>query len=319
MQKPKLMIPLLVVPPMPGASNRPQIAGSVLSWSGPQGGGASNGSYVKQTRTLASSGAIKTSAPGQIIEGLDIQGRGGLTNGVVTINHSNVTLRQCRVLETTAAQPDKYTVFIAKGVTGTIIEDCLIDGHAQNGGGGTSCVSGDVGLGGPGVNGIIMRRNTCIRSEQAIRYILNNVQFLENWCHSIGGQDADWVEIYPYGTSCNNILVQYNTFDGTDNKAGGADSAVNMTTASGLPVGNIGPEILIDHNWMVHWSEVHFLVASNDGGGKLAFGITNNGFLKGFLDNNSPVDGTCAPNSGNYVMATPSSLTGPLYHGTGML
>jgi len=321
------------VPPIPGATNRPVIAGETLSWSGPVGGGPSNGVYSHQSRVLTVSGPVTTSSDGQIIEGLDIRGTGGLTNGVLTIKNNGVIIREDRIFETTAGQQNKYTVFVDASVTvAPIIEDTLIDGHALNGGGNTSCVSGDVGnkAGGPGVRQIIMRRDTCERSEQALRYVLGSatpmpgdtyaIRFTENWCHLMGGQDADWVEIYPAGTTneVNNILVQYNLFDGTNNKAGGSDSGVNLTTASGLPAGTIGPNILIDHNWFIHWNTVHFIVASGSGGGSISFGFTNNGILKGFLDNASPADGVKA-NGGNYIMSTPTSLTGALYHGTGNL
>lgn len=319
------------VPPIPSAANRPTIAGEVLSWAGPVGGGASNGTYTVQHRTLTKVGCVTTTADNQVIEGEDIQCSGGLDHGALTIKNNGVIIRQNRVLETTAAKPDKYTIFVAKGVTvAPIIEDTLIDGHALNGGGGTSCVAGDVGQGGPGVAQIIMRRDTCQRSEQALRYVLGGpnllpgsryaVEMTENWCHLMGGQDADWLEIYPDGTKglVNNILAQYNTFDGTNNKAKGSDSGVNLTTASGLPAGTIGPNILVDHNWFIHWTTVHFIVADASGGGSLSFGFTNNGILKGFYDNASPADGVAA-NGGNYIMSTPTSLTGPLYHGTGNL
>jgi hypothetical protein len=51
------------------------------------GGGPSTASNVQQTRTLTASGSIKTTANGQIVEGLRI-------SGTVTVAHNNVTIRQ---------------------------------------------------------------------------------------------------------------------------------------------------------------------------------------------------------------------------------
>jgi len=302
--------------PVPGATNRPvyNTATQVLTWAGPVGGGASTATYTQQTRTLKASGPVTTTAPGQIIEGLRITGSGAIDHGVITVNHNNVTIRQNSIMETTVDKPDKYTIFIAAGVTGTVIEDNEIDGNALGGEGNTSCVSGDT-PNGPGVNGIIMRRNNCERSEQAIRFVLNNVQFTENWCHAIGGTDADWVEVYPVGGLCDNLLIQHNTFDGTDNPQGGADAGVNFTTGSGLPTGNIGPNISVDSNWFTNWPTVHAVNFDDSSGGSLQFSFTNNGFYN-FQDNLTP-GGTLKANSGNFIMLTPTSLTGAALHGNG--
>ncbi|MGZ6480241.1 MAG: hypothetical protein ACXWQE_13110, partial [Bdellovibrionales bacterium] len=107
--------------PMPGASNRPTFdsTSQVLSWSGPVGGGVSTGTYTVQTRVLKASGAITTTADGQIIEGLRITSSGALDHGIITVKNNNVIIRQNSIGETTVGQPDKYTIFIAAGVTGT--------------------------------------------------------------------------------------------------------------------------------------------------------------------------------------------------------
>ena len=308
-------------PPIPSTSNRPQFntGTNVLSWAGPVGGGPSNGTYTPQTRTLTNSAAITTTAANQVIQGLNIVGTG---NGIVTIAHNGCTLKQCRVFDSTANQHDVVLVSVNQGISGTIIEDCLLDQNATNSdsaSGGTSTIAGDQPAG-PGVNGITARRNTCTRTEQAIRFILNNVSFTENLCIVISGQDADWFECYPVGGTNNNLTISYNLFDGGSGTAPGADSGINMTTGSGLPVGNIGPNITINSNWFTNWVGVHALVFDKSSGGLLTLqSFTNNGFFNCY-SNFQPIGAAISgANSGNYTMATATSTSGALLNGTGAI
>jgi hypothetical protein len=312
--------------PIPDATNRPAFNAStnVLTWVGPLGGGPSTGSNVRQTRTLTPSGSITTTHDGQIIEGVRVVGVGGLDTGVITIAHKNVTIRQSSIAESTTDRGDKYTIVVRTGVTGTIIEDSEIDGNAVGGPGGTGLVSGPD----EAVSGATIRRNNLRRSEQAVRFTLNDLSFTENWCHELGGVDQDWVEIYPFGGTCDHLTIQGNSFDGTDNPQGGANSAINMSTAAGLPAGTIGPNILIDSNWFLNWDATargfatHVINNDTQGGGTLGFKFTNNGYYNSTdygTPSSDPGGGKISPDSGNYVMATPTSLTGTPINGTGAL
>jgi len=70
---------------------------------------------------------VGSSTNGQVIENRDIDYSGGL-NRAVTINHNNVTVRNCRI----RAVNDRNGIWIESGVTGTVIEHCEIDGSAQD-------------------------------------------------------------------------------------------------------------------------------------------------------------------------------------------
>ncbi len=91
-------------------------------------------------------GNFVTTSDGQIIENLDI-------SGSVTIAHNNCIVRKCRV----ASASDYQVIGIADGVSGTIIEDCKIDGTV-------SSFEGMHGIAGVG----IFRRNDISRVENCI-------------------------------------------------------------------------------------------------------------------------------------------------------
>lgn len=319
---------------IPTLAIRPSLNGNVLSWNGPVGGGPSNGTYIRQSRTLTPSKGVVTTASGQIIQGLNIQSACGAdgyaSNPCIVVAHNNVVITQCNVLSTAAdlKTGDQIMVIINVGVTGTIIEDCYLDLNNRNGGnnsGGTNIVGEPTtGL----FVGATFRRNVFTRGEQAISSPANNCSFTENYCTLLGGTDADWVECYPRGKSpgIQNLYVAYNLFDGTDNAQAGADSGVNLTTGSGLPVGSIGPNVLIENNMFANWPQTHPLVAddTNNGAGhtgNLNFGFRNNGFFNcqqpsaGLKGPNSSIN----PNGGNYVANAPTSTSGTLINGTGTI
>ncbi len=306
--------------PMPDATNRPVYdpATRLLTWSGPPGGGPSNGTYMQQTRLLTTqTGDMSSTGNGQVIEGLNIV-------GTLTIAHSNVTVRQCRITYPTANSGDTNQIFQLAGTTGLVIEDNALDGNAVLGPGGTGNISGSTDPNGPSVSDAVIRRNNMYNSEQGVRFILNRVSITENYFHDVGGVDADQIEMYPVGGTVDNIAIQYNYFTGPDNSQGGYNSAINMSTAAGLPAGTIGPHIAIDTKWFVDCPSVHTINNDTQGGGTLAFSFTNNGIYNTAGDYGVTTlfgsgSGTISPNSGNYVMATPTSRSGSLYVGTGHL
>lgn len=110
----------------PSPANRPSFDGSSLRWIGPIGGGANDGNPVQQSRVLTGSGAITTSADNQVIEGLNITGK-------VTISHSGVIVKQCRIA--TGTGPASIDITLNSLSPGPVIRDCLVDGpnlHAIN-------------------------------------------------------------------------------------------------------------------------------------------------------------------------------------------
>lgn len=328
------------VVPMPNATNRPTFnpGNNTLSWKGPVGGGPSNGDYTQQSRVLTVvGGPITSTGPNTIIEGKYATG-----NPAIQINHNNVTVRQCFAQITPANADTSYAIFTASGVTGLVVEDCYIDANATSNEG--NAVSG-VQANGPGLTNCIIRRCNAYRCAQLVRFILNSVSVIENWCHVISGADADYVEVYPVGGVCNHLLIQYNYFEGIDNSVQGADSGVNLSTGAGLPGGTIGPDVIIDSNWFVWTSTTQNIawqshsIANGVGGATggnpehLRFQCTNNGIYNAAPNGygnggstllgspSSPADNTfdggglISPCSGNYVMATPTSTSGTLYPG----
>lgn len=304
-------------------ANRPQIGGGILSWIGPLGGGPSTGIYAPQSSTLTSSGPVVTTADGQVIEGLNIVADASLDAGLVTIRHNNTTVRQNNFLGKTADQVDRVFIFIAAGVTGTVIEDNLCDGNCRNGSGGTDFISGPGGV----FKNATIRRNCFFRTENAISSPNDNVVIEENYFGEIGGSDADHIEGYPRGGSVQNLRIRYNTFDGTDNAQHGADSGINLTTGSGLPLGPIGPGIDISYNMFTNWPQIHPVNFDDTNNGAGGAGNLNIDSLvgNGFFNCQTPSAGLAGPNSSikvnsaNYIAATPTSTSGALINGTGKI
>ena len=324
---------------MPSALNRPVYNAPNLSWYGPIGGGPSGPGalYFRQSRTLTNvGGQVVSTGAGTVIEGVYATG-----NPAIRISHNNVTVRQCFAQVSPANTDASYCIFTDSGVTGLVVEDCYLDGNATSNEG--NAVSGTQ-TAGPGLTNCIVRRCNGYQIGQLVRFILNSVSVLENWCHVVSGGDADYTEVYPVGGVCDHLLIQYNNFEGIDNAAGGADSGVNLSPGAGLPSGTIGPDITIDSNWFV-WPgapnniawQVHAMangIGGGTGGGTetLEFTFTNNGIFHylggslGYGAGNSVLLGTASSgsptsggglihDSGNYIMATPTSLTGVPYVG----
>lgn len=323
--------------PIPDATNRPTFdtGNNILSWKGPIGGGPSNGDYIQQSRVLTVvGGQVTSTGDNTVIEGVYAIG----VIGAIRISHNNVTVRQCFAQVSPANTDSSYCIFADSGVTGLIVEDCYLDGNCTNNEG--NGVSGTQ-VAGPGLTNCIVRRCNGFQIGQLVRFILNNVSVTENWCHVVSGGDADYVEVYPVGGVCNHLLIQYNNFEGIDNAVAGADSGVNLSTGAGLPSGTIGPDVVIDSNWFTWASTTQNLawrshsMANGIGGGTgggteiLEFTFTNNGIynvdnsygagnptLLGTASSGSPTSGGgLIHDSGNYIMATPTSRTGIPYVG----
>lgn len=137
--------------------------------------------------TLQNSGSISSSANGQVIDARNV-------TGSITINHSNVTVRRCRV---TAG-----AIFV-RG-TGAIIEDCEVSPH----GGHNSGISVDAG-------GTTVRRCNIHTFENGIFTGTSNNVFRDNYIHdpipynSQTDPHIDGIQLWNGGA--NNLLIEHNT------------------------------------------------------------------------------------------------------------
>ena len=176
----------------PDATNRPTVDGTILTWVGPQGGGASTVSDARQSVALKRSGELRLSIPGTVASGLDIL-------GPVTIAANNVTLRRCRIRTNAAA-----VVTIAEGVTGAVVEDCYIDGIG-------TCTRP---YGGFGIHGLgTFRRNNIVRvgNGWAAKGSGQTSIFAHNWVHSMLSLGAPHYDCVQIDGGNANILIFHNS------------------------------------------------------------------------------------------------------------
>lgn len=283
----------------PSLTNRPAFNSTtkVLTWVGPSGGGANDGNPVLQSRTLSSSGSITTSSNGQVISGVYIIG------GEIVVNHNNVTIQQCYV-EGTGAD-DTHQIFINSGKTGTIVEDCNLNGETV----GTTQGGGNIGGAGASIDSATVRRNALHDHEQGVRYGLTNLSITDNIFYNPTGNDSDQVEMY--GGS-NNVTIQHNTFQGVG--VGGWNSAVNLTNY----LGTIGPNISLINNRFLECGSFFAICDDNgQGGGATSWNATNNGFYN--CPDYRRDATTITSNTGNFNMATSDATSGTLVNGTGAI
>jgi hypothetical protein len=106
-------------PPAPPTTAPPTTAPPPPPASTPSSGGFPNASNTGPTGPLTPSGSITTSANGQVIQNLDI-------NGEVRVQHDNVTIRNVRI------RSDGGNAINILGNTNLVIEDCELDGQSRN-------------------------------------------------------------------------------------------------------------------------------------------------------------------------------------------
>jgi len=313
----------------PSAANRPAVAGSTLSWIGPLVANGSAGGYhpsttsdVAQSRVLTSHAFMTSAANGQVIEGLNISATGG--NFPITVNHNNVTIRQCKL---SFAAPGAYTigVSITPGVTGTVIEDCIITGPGNPTGANAYLISADAP--GDAVTGCTVARCNLSAAIKTMGQYLVNVIYIDNWCHDWAGQpdpDNDFIAVW---FNSAHVTIQHNYFDQRQNAAE-QDSCINCTTynttTSITDIYAINNACIGDSSF----SMVHFMFWDPYQGNvnyPKNVKVVNSGFYGSTNATNGDVSGAINPgctvlaNSGNFIMSTPTSISGSLLHGTGAL
>ncbi len=131
-------------------------------------------------------GSFATSAPGQVIQNLDVNGR-------ITVNHDNVTIRNVRFRSAGQAINNL-------GHTGLLVEDCEIDGS------GAPDASSAIGE-----HNYTMRRCNIHHVGEGPR-INGNVVLEDNYLHDFlnfiaQGAHQDCIQI----TSGSNIVIRHNT------------------------------------------------------------------------------------------------------------
>lgn len=274
----------------PSVANRPALVGNTLSWIGPLGGGPSTANDVLQSRVLTNSGAVSSSSNGQVIQGLKITSNGAIA---LNITHTGVTVKQCAIIGGAFIQ--------SVGNDDTVMEDCYSDAT------GSSQSSGLIKF-------RVIRRCNVLKFENNITTsgtVLTNATIIDNWLHAAVGPDADLIELY----SADTVLVQHNSFDGTDNTAGLLNAGLNMTDQDGTVI-----NITVENNAYINLPHTQICDDGSKAGGTVTFSATNNGFFNpgGALRLN--VASACSPNSGNFVMAAVDAISGALVNGgTGVI
>lgn len=142
---------------------------------------------------LTASGAITTSANNQIIDSKDV-------SGGITVNHSGVIIRKCRVRST-----GMYV--IRNNSTNLLIEDCTIDG--QNVGGNSM---------GVGNSNVTVRRCNIFGVENGLN-VSGNTTVEDSFIHdtvAVGGGHSDGAQ---FNQGASNITFRHNTIRGGNTSA----------------------------------------------------------------------------------------------------
>lgn len=294
----------------PSAANRPvyNAGTNTLTWYGPTDGGASTSSDVQQSQVLtAQTSLLTTSSDGQIIENLKVTVSGQVC---VQVNHNNVTIRRCYIEGPGGS--DKYNVAITPGVTGTLIEDCEIDGNGSSSDSGSFNILGHGGI----LSSCTVRRCHLHDAEQMVARTMQDVTIIDNYMHDTQGVDADMVEMYVDSGDSHDNLIQHNTFEQTG--AGtGFNSAINMSNwISPNKIYNV----MIENNRFLVPDFPHVFCDDNrQGSGTLNYAAINNGFINTIGSVSTGDNNGVSPNSGNFVLTGTSDtlITGAAFNGTG--
>lgn len=299
--------------------NRPLVTGSgagTLTCIGPTGGGVSTTNDPVQVVPLTSSGPITTTAPGQTITGHNIS----TTSDAINVNHNNTHIIYNKL--TVSGFPG-CAVSISTGVTGTVIEDNVIDGGTVNGANYT--ISNDSTQ--LVCESFTARRNNVSGAEKLIgsQCQLNNL-IIDNYMWAISGADADASDVWPTDVSCANTTFQHNYYDGA-NGGDQFDTGVNIGNYDGGNSSNRSiSNILVTLNAFRLPNCTHCVIVQGNyvggsTGGVTGIQLTFNGFVGGISQTPSEITSgvTVSANANNYNMATPTSASGTLLNGTGVM
>lgn len=285
--------------PWPDVSNRPSVVGDTLTWKGPANGGPSCWNDVESSHALTISNITQSSADDQIIEYLDIAGD-------FHFLHRNVTLRRCRVRGVVWSTTDVgLTGDGGTRPTNEVIEDCDLIGID----------GGPCGF----VTNLTVRRCSFHDSENEITKFFNNVLIKDCVFTRPDGADCDEIEIYAQGGSIptDYVLLCHNTFTGPSIRGRTTfNAAVNLTNWGNVNGGTIGPDVYVDNNRFWSLRDQNHIICDDgqQGSGNVDYHATNNGFYPlGTVPRRNyrrRFRTTILTNSGNFWMATPTSVSG---------
>jgi hypothetical protein len=141
------------------------------------------------------SGDLVINTPGAVISGLNI-------TGTVYINAPNVTLVNCKV-----TSDNYYVVDVKTGITGTVVQNCTIDGTGN----------GPVGQHGVGGAGTFIGNNI-FNVKDGINVEGSNTVIKDNYIHDLNTSDpvnTHFDGVFVDG-GFNNVLISHNTVLGRD-------------------------------------------------------------------------------------------------------
>jgi hypothetical protein len=114
---------------------------------------------------------VSSTADGQIIENLEV-------HGIIAVHHSNVTVRNCLIRSV-----GPFLVYIYADTTGTIVEDCEIDGIGRGN-------SNSSGIFVQGTNAQILRNNV-YRVENGMSFTGSGHLARDNFIHNLRASGGD--------------------------------------------------------------------------------------------------------------------------------
>ncbi len=155
---------------------------------------ASNTGVSAGTALKVHNGDLVINTPGTVISGLDIR-------GTVYINAPNVTIENCKVTSS-----NNWCINVKTGVTGTVVQDCTIDGTGKG-------PMGQHGIAGSGT----FLRNNIFNAENGINVEGSNTIIKDNYIHDLraSGADPHYDGVQVSG-GFNNVSILHNTIIGRD-------------------------------------------------------------------------------------------------------
>lgn len=179
---------------------------------------AANTGHTTPRTSLTPRSGFATTANGQVIEGLDI-------TGDITVLHSNVTIRNCRIQAT-----GLYAVSVR--ASGTRLEDLTLIGHPTAG---LACV----GIQGAGQ--YVMRRCDLSGTMQGL-YFDNYCEIYDSYLHDI---------VYKSGAHCDQMLSTQTPPVGVIIKHNTLKLHLTQTTLCWVGDARVGAyEVLFEDNWL---------------------------------------------------------------------
>lgn len=214
---------------------------------------AANTGVPAGTALTARNGAQTFSTAGQVISGLNI-------TGSVIISANNVTLKNCKI-----TSGDYNTIKVAETVTGTVIQNCTIDG---------------VGGGGNGILGCgKFIGNNIFNVENGIFIVGKDATLIQDsYIHGLKGTASSHYDNIQIEGSVSNVVIRHNTIINDYGQTGALMIDNNWGPVSNITVDN---NILVGGGYTIY-VDAHFnsnpitgVVITNNHIGPGGYGATN--------------------------------------------